>query len=148
MRQYFHFRRHHDEIISFVPIRDPFYKYPCRVREKNRFEKLNKDEVGVYKMLDTLKTVKKFKQMYNLVSILGSEYINYHKFDYGPIFSTFGNNVVEGWRLRVGGRTYFGHNDKWRVQGYTAYGFKDNKFKYIDDFINNFINFVKLCMML
>ena len=98
--------------------------------EKNRFEKLNKDEVGVYKMLDTLKTVKKFKQMYNLVSILGSEYINYHKFDYGPIFSTFGNNVVEGWRLRVGGRTYFGHNDKWRVQGYTAYGFKDNKFKY------------------
>ncbi len=98
--------------------------------EKNRFEKLNKDEVGVYKMLDTLKTVKKFKQMYNLVSILGSGYINYHKFDYGPIFSSFGYNVVEGWRLRVGGRTYFGHNDKWRLQGYTAYGFKDDKFKY------------------
>ncbi len=98
--------------------------------EQNRFEKLNKDEIGVYKMLDTLKTVKKFKQMYNLVSILGSGYINYHKFDYGPIFSTFGYNVVEGWRLRVGGRTYFGPNDKWRLQGYTAYGFQDNKFKY------------------
>jgi hypothetical protein len=98
--------------------------------EQNRFEKLNKDEIGVYKMLDTLKTVKKFKQMYNLVSILGSGYINYHKFDYGPIFSTFGYNVVEGWRLRVGGRTYFGPNDKWRLQGYTAYGFSDNKFKY------------------
>jgi transposase len=98
--------------------------------EQNRFEKLNKDEIGVYKMLDTLKTVKKFKQMYNLVTILGSGYINYHKFDYGPIFSTFGYNVVEGWRLRVGGRTYFGPNDKWRLQGYTAYGFEDNKFKY------------------
>jgi hypothetical protein len=98
--------------------------------DQNRFEKLNKDEIGVYKMLDTLKTVKKFKQMYNLVSILGSGYINYHKFDYGPIFSTFGYNVVEGWRLRVGGRTYFGPNDKWRLQGYTAYGFQDNKFKY------------------
>jgi hypothetical protein len=68
--------------------------------------------------------------MYNLVTILGSGYINYHKFDYGPIFSTFGYNVVEGWRLRVGGRTYFGPNDKWRLQGYTAYGFSDNKFKY------------------
>jgi hypothetical protein len=97
---------------------------------QNRFEKLNKDEIGVYKMLDTLKTVKKFKQMYNIVTILGSGYINYHKFDYGPIFSTFGYNVVEGWRLRVGGRTYFGPNDKWRLQGYTAYGFSDNKFKY------------------
>ena len=98
--------------------------------EQNRFEKLNKDEIGVYKMLDTLKTVKKFKQMYNLVSILGSGYIQKEHFDYGPIFSTIGYNVVEGWRLRAGGRTYFGHNDKWRIQGYTAYGFKDNKFKY------------------
>ena len=98
--------------------------------EKNRFEKLNKDEVGVYKMLDTLKTVKRFKQMYSLVTVLGSGYINYHKFDYGPLFSTFGYNVVEGVRVRVGGRTYFGPNDKWRLQGYTAYGFDDNKFKY------------------
>ncbi|WP_395065906.1 DUF5686 family protein [Flavobacterium sp.] len=98
--------------------------------EKNRFEKLNKDEIGVYKMLDTLKTVKKFKQMYNLVSILGSGYIQKGHIDYGPIFSAFGYNEVEGIRLRVGGRTYFGPNDLWRLQGYTAYGFDDNKFKY------------------
>jgi hypothetical protein len=37
---------------------------------------------------------------------------------------------VEGVRLRVGGRTYYGPNDTWRLQGYTAYGFDDNKFKY------------------
>lgn len=98
--------------------------------QENRFEKLNKDEAGIYKLIDTLKTVKRFNQMYNLVTILGSGYINYHKFDYGPIFSTFGYNEVEGIRLRVGGRTYFGPNDTWRLQGYTAYGFKDDKFKY------------------
>ncbi|HPW97125.1 MAG TPA: DUF5686 family protein [Flavobacterium sp.] len=97
---------------------------------QNRFERLNKDEEGIYKMLDTLKTVKKFKRMYNLVSILGSGYIEMNNFDYGPIFSTFGYNEVEGVRLRVGGRTYFGPNDTWRLQGYTAYGFDDNKFKY------------------
>ncbi|MEC4049517.1 DUF5686 family protein [Flavobacterium sp. SUN046] len=97
---------------------------------ENRFETLNKDEIGIYKMLDTLKTVKKFKQMYNMVSILGSGYIQFNHFDYGPIFSTFGYNQVEGIRTRVGGRTYFGPNDLWRLQGYTAYGFKDNKFKY------------------
>jgi hypothetical protein len=97
---------------------------------ENRFEKLNKDEAGIYKMLDTLKTVKKFKQIYNIVSILGSGYIEFKNFDYGPIYSTFGYNDVEGIRLRVGGRTYFGRNDPWRIQAYTAYGFKDDKFKY------------------
>ncbi|WP_295334570.1 DUF5686 and carboxypeptidase-like regulatory domain-containing protein [Flavobacterium sp.] len=100
--------------------------------EENRFERLSKDEVGIYKMIDTLKTVKRFKQMYSLVSILGSGYIEIPKWkmDYGPIFSTVGFNDVEGWRLRAGGRTYFGPNDLWRIQAYTAYGFDDNKFKY------------------
>lgn len=98
----------------------------------NRFEALNKNEEGIYKMLDTLKEVPRFKRVYNLASILGSGYIEFPKLnlDYGPIFSTFGYNDVEGQRIRVGGRTYFGPNDKWRIQGYTAYGFRDNQFKY------------------
>jgi hypothetical protein len=32
--------------------------------------------------------------------------------------------------IRAGGRTYFGRNDPWRLQGYLAYGFGDDKFKY------------------
>ncbi len=98
--------------------------------EENRFESLNNDERGVYKMLDTLKTVPKFKRLYSLVATLGSGYYQIGNFDYGPIFSTFGYNDVEGARLRTGGRTYFDQNDPWRVEGYTAYGFKDNQFKY------------------
>ncbi|OIQ21831.1 MAG: hypothetical protein BM557_03285 [Flavobacterium sp. MedPE-SWcel] len=97
---------------------------------ENRFESLNKDEKAVYKMLDTLKTVPKFKRMYSLVATLGSGYYQRGNFDYGPIFSTFGYNDVEGARLRTGGRTFFGQNDPWRIEGYTAYGFKDNQFKY------------------
>lgn len=106
------------------------YNKPEEYWQENRFEKLTKDEKGVYKMLDTLKTVKKFRQIYDLVQVLASGYINRGDFDYGPIFSTFGYNEVEGIRLRAGGRTYFGTNDKWRLEGYTAYGLKDNKFKY------------------
>lgn len=99
---------------------------------ENRLEALNKDEQGVYKMLDTLKTVKKFKRLYNLGSILASGYIEFNTLplDYGPVFSTFGFNEVEGVRLRTGGRTYFGPNDLWRLEGFLAYGFKDDKFKY------------------
>ncbi|WP_282148484.1 DUF5686 and carboxypeptidase-like regulatory domain-containing protein [Algibacter lectus] len=99
---------------------------------ENRLESLNKDEQGVYKMLDTLKTVKKFKRLYNLGSILTSGYIEFNSLplDYGPIFSTFGFNEVEGLRLRAGGRTYFGKNDLWRLEGFMAYGFRDDKVKY------------------
>ncbi len=77
--------------------------------EKNRLEALNKDEKGVYKMLDTLKTVKKFKRLYNIGSILASGYVEFPSinFDYGPIFSTFGFNEVEGLRLRTGGKNVF-----------------------------------------
>jgi len=99
---------------------------------ENRLEALSDDEKGIYKMLDTLKTVKKFKKIYNLGSILSSGYIEFNKLplDYGPIFSTFGFNEVEGVRIRTGLRTYFGRNDLWRLEGFLAYGFRDDKFKY------------------
>ena len=125
-----------------IPKEDKFYKEevnfydnsvfnkPDEYWEENRFEELNKNEAGIYKMLDTLETVPRFKRIYDLATILGSGYIQYGNFDFGPIFSTFGYNDVEGQRIRIGGRTYFGPNDKWRLQGYTAYGFKDDKFKY------------------
>ena len=106
------------------------FNKPDEYWQNARFEKLNKDELGIYKMLDTLQTVPRFKRIYSLATILGSGYIQIGNFDFGPIFSTFGYNDVEGQRLRIGGRTYYGPNDKWRIQGYTAYGFKDNKFKY------------------
>ena len=109
---------------------DAIYHRDDEFWNDNRFESLSRDERGVYKMLDTLQTVKQFKRMYDLVATLGSGYYQMGNFDYGPIFSSFGYNDVEGVRLRAGGRTYFGQNDLWRLEGYTAYGFKDNKFKY------------------
>jgi len=98
---------------------------------ENRLESLNKDESGIYKLLDTLKTVPKFKSYYNLVSILGSGYVEIDKWnlDLGSVYDFFGYNDAEGARVRIGARTYFGPNDLWRLEGYTAYGFADHKFK-------------------
>ncbi|WP_033961212.1 DUF5686 and carboxypeptidase-like regulatory domain-containing protein [Psychroserpens jangbogonensis] len=120
----------YDEEVYFFD--EDVYNRDDEFWEQNRLESLNKDEKGVYKMLDTLKTVKKFKRLYNIGSILASGYVEFPSinFDYGPIFSTFGYNDVEGLRLRTGGRTYFSRNDLWRLEGFVAYGFKDEKFKY------------------
>ncbi|MDE3743729.1 DUF5686 family protein [Maribacter polysaccharolyticus] len=100
--------------------------------QNNRLEALNKDEKGVYQLLDTLKTVPKFKSIYNIVSILGSGYVEIDKWnlDLGDIYSVFGYNDAEGVRFRGGARTYFGQNDPWRLEGYVAYGFLDKKVKY------------------
>lgn len=97
---------------------------------KNRQEELNKDERQVYDMLDTLQTVDAFKRLYNVGTILATGYWEQNGWDFGPVFSAFGYNEVEGIRLRVGGRTYFSQNDNWRLQGFLAYGFGDDKFKY------------------
>nr|WP_299345126.1 DUF5686 family protein [Allomuricauda sp.] len=127
-----------------VPRPEEFYKavadpYDPRVFSRDstfwknaRLEQLNEDESGIFKLLDTLKTVPKFKTYYNIVSVLGSGYIEIDKWnlDIGDIYSTFGFNDAEGIRLRGGARTYFGQNDTWRLEGYMAYGFNDRKFKH------------------
>ncbi|MCQ0110629.1 DUF5686 and carboxypeptidase-like regulatory domain-containing protein [Zhouia amylolytica] len=115
---------------------DPFnplvYDRADEFWENNRLEVLNEDEKGIYKMLDTLTTVPKFKQLYKAAEVLASGYFEFDKlnFDYGPLYSTYGYNPAEGIRVRVGGRTYKTANDQFRLQGYTAYGLNDRKFKY------------------
>lgn len=97
-----------------------------------RLETLNEDESGIFKLLDTLKTVPKFRTYYDIVSILGSGYIEIDKWniDVGNIYSVLGFNDAEGTRVRLGARTYFGQNDTWRLEGYMAYGFTDKKAKH------------------
>ena len=97
---------------------------------QNRLEPLSENQRGVYKMIDTLQTVKAFQRIFNLTKTLATGYVEFNGWDYGPIYSTIGYNEVEGLRLRGGGRTYFGFNDPWRIEGYAAYGLKDQKFKY------------------
>ncbi|MBX2829403.1 MAG: DUF5686 and carboxypeptidase regulatory-like domain-containing protein [Flavobacteriaceae bacterium] len=112
------------------PYREEIYNRSDEFWESNRMEELNKDEVGIYKMLDTLKTVPRFKSLYNIGATLASGYYQVGNLDFGPVFSVFGFNEAEGLRIRLGGRTYFGQNDPWRFEVFGAYGFKDERFKY------------------
>ncbi len=96
-----------------------------------RPDSLSKSEQGVYDMLDKLQQTPKFNRLVKLYETLGSGYYNVAKsIDLGSIFSVYGKNEVEGDRIRIGARTYFTRNDPWRLQFYTAYGFKDHQVKY------------------
>ena len=131
-----------DNHIFNVKRPDEFYKEQIQDNEemynqsddfwtKNRQEALSKNEIGIYNMLDTLQNVKRFQQINTVGEILASGYWNFTKgWDFGPVLSTFGYNDIEGFRLRLGGRTYISQNDKARANGYLAYGFMDERFKY------------------
>lgn len=97
----------------------------------NRTEVLTTSEQNIYKMYDELEEVPKYRRILKTVEILNSGYIHFGKWlDVGNIFQSVGYNDIEGLRLRAGARTYFGKNDMWRIQAYTAYGFRDDKWKY------------------
>nr|WP_228451089.1 DUF5686 family protein [Marnyiella aurantia] len=99
--------------------------------EAARIDSLNQQEKGIYEMLEKLEETPRFRRITKTYETFASGYYNVGKaVDIGDLYSIYGNNEVEGHRIRLGGRTYFSQNDDWRIQGYGAYGFKDRKFKY------------------
>ncbi|MFZ4613153.1 MAG: DUF5686 family protein [Bacteroidia bacterium] len=96
----------------------------------SRHDTLSKNEEVIYKMVDTIQTIRAFRRYRDFGKTLYTGYYVYKKFEYGPYFTTYSFNRVEGSRIRIGGRT---SNDfsKWiEFSGYGAYGFKDDKYKY------------------
>ncbi|MBR5673153.1 MAG: carboxypeptidase-like regulatory domain-containing protein [Muribaculaceae bacterium] len=53
------------------------------------------------------------------------------KFDIGPLNTVISGNSLEGLRLRLGGMTTVNLSRHWFARGYAAYGFRDEKFKYM-----------------
>lgn len=124
---------------TFTKIWDPYdegaFEKPIDFWKERRHYTLKQDEAAIYATLDSLQKVPKFKRIVNIVESVASGYFNVgNVFDIGNIYSSFGYNIVEGTRLRFGGRTYFSRNDMWRFAFYTAYGFNDDKFKYGAEF--------------
>jgi len=57
-------------------------------------------------------------------------YWSENKFEIGPTNTFYNFNPVEGFRLRLGGRTTPSLSKRYYFETYGAYGFKDDKFKY------------------
>ncbi|MCC6279617.1 MAG: carboxypeptidase-like regulatory domain-containing protein [Saprospiraceae bacterium] len=95
----------------------------------HRHDTLDKHEEGVYYMVDSLKRNRNFRRFMNVMRVLVDGYHTQGKFDIGPIntFSSF--NPIEGYRLRLGGRTNLKFNKRLLLEGYGAYGFHDTRLK-------------------
>jgi hypothetical protein len=98
--------------------------------EQNRHDKLTPTEINVISMIDTLKNIPIVKTWTTLAKTFARGYVEVGAFDLGPWPFLLGNNNIEGWRVRVGGRTNEHFSRRWQFNGYMAYGFDDEKYKY------------------
>ncbi len=98
--------------------------------KKNRIAKLSKQEKNIYVMVDSVKSVPAFKRTMDVIMLLVAGYWNFNKIDIGPVNTFYSFNDIEGFRLRVGGRTSDKFSKQFRLDGFVVYGFKDERFKY------------------
>jgi len=98
---------------------------------KNRHEELSKSESGVYATIDSIKKVPAFKRSLEVIVLLMAGYKTIGPyFDMGPVSTFYSFNPIEGFRLRFGGKTTTTFSKKINFEGYGAYGFKDEQWKY------------------
>jgi hypothetical protein len=95
-----------------------------------RHTSLTAKEERIYNMADTLKTLPQFKTVADIISLFVTGYKVKGLFEFGPYFTFYSFNPIEGNRLRFGGRTSNAFSKKVMLDGYLAYGFRDERFKY------------------
>lgn len=98
--------------------------------QDQRPEKLSDNEYKVYEMVDTIQNIKAFRTYVDIITLFINGHYETKYVDLGPYYTALSFNQVEGVRLRIGGRTNANFSDKLELNGYIAYGTKDQWFKY------------------
>jgi hypothetical protein len=96
-----------------------------------RHEPLSETEKSVYRMIDTLVNIPVVKTYTDIIKVLVDGYYTVGKIDVGPYLSTVTWNNIEGIRLQAGFKTNYKYSKKWVFHLQGAYGFDDEKFKYM-----------------
>ncbi len=129
-------------IINHV-LPEKFYKDPVNIVVKdsaltrsndywlqNRPDSLTVQEKNIYKMVDTVQSLKAYKIYTDIFFALFTNHIRMGYFELGPILSMYSFNSIEGQRFKLGLRTANKLSKKLMVTVYGAYGTKDDEFKY------------------
>jgi len=98
--------------------------------QQNRPDSLSRVEKAIYRNVDTLQTIKSFRRTLELFTFLLSGYKSFGPFEVGPSNTFYSFNPVEGFRLRLGGRTTPELSKRVYFETYAAYGLKDERWKY------------------
>lgn len=103
--------------------------------QQARHEGLDKNEQAIYFMVDSLKEVPRFKTYLDVISIIFTGYKVVGNVEIGPYYTLYSFNAVEGNRLKFGMRTSNKFSTRVALSGFTAYGIRDNRFKFGGSFL-------------
>ncbi|NGM62072.1 carboxypeptidase-like regulatory domain-containing protein [Sphingobacterium sp. SGG-5] len=95
-----------------------------------RFEPLSPEEQNIYRNIDSLQLMSSFRRIMDIGSLVLAGYKQAGPVEIGPVNTFYSYNPVEGFRLRVGGRTTDVLSTRFYSEAYAAYGFLDQKWKY------------------
>ncbi len=98
--------------------------------EEKRHDTLSKSELEIYSLVDTIKSLPVFKTYVDVISLLISGYKELGLVEFGPYFTTYSYNQIEGNRFKIGFRTSDKFSSRLMLNAYLAYGQKDEAFKY------------------
>ncbi len=85
---------------------------------------LSEKERGIYNMVDSIKNVPLYKDVYAIAEMLVNGFLNTKYVGFGPYSSLYSFNELEGDRIQLGARTTKDFSRKVRFMGYAAYGFQ------------------------
>lgn len=98
--------------------------------QQARHEPLDPTEQSIYRNIDTLQTIPSFRRAMSIATLFLAGYQSFNQVEVGPVNTFYSFNPIEGLRLRFGGRTTTALSKRFYMEGYGAYGFKDQKWKY------------------
>lgn len=98
--------------------------------KKNRLDSIPEKQLKIYGNIDTLQNLPSFKRTMQIVTLLFAGYQNLGPYEIGPVNTFYSFNNVEGFRLRLGGRSTPEFSKRFYFENYAAYGFKDEKWKF------------------
>jgi len=112
---------------SLLDVNDRGEEYWSQARHRE----LSNAESKTYQNIDSLKQMPSFKRTVDIATLLLAGYKGFGWWELGPVNTFYSFNPVEGFRGRIGGRTTPKFSERLNFEGYTAYGFKDKRWKYL-----------------
>lgn len=96
----------------------------------NRHDSLAASEKQIYRMVDTIQTLKAYRTWIDVIEMIVTGYKVLGPVELGPIGQTYSFNNIEGHRFRFGMRTSNAFSEWIELNGHLAYGTRDKEFKY------------------
>ncbi len=91
---------------------------------------LNLQEASIYRLYDTLESLRPFQRLRDLAKILATGVWKTGPVEWGPYWNLYSRNPLEGHRFRGTIGTTPAFSSQWFLQAYLAYGTLDKSFKY------------------